>query len=179
MITGPVLGTISDNRGYKKPIFLASVITGVASCLFLGLPGNWLMFLVLFVLARTAYDASLVFYDSMLIDVTTEERMDRVSSSGYAWGYIGSCIPFITSLVLVLKAGSLGLSSKKAMIIAFGITGLWWLITTVPLLKTYEQVNYQEKVDHPFSESFRQLGKTIRQAKHEKKVFIFLLAFFF
>lgn len=179
MIAGPVLGTISDNRGYKKPIFLASVIIGVASCLFLGLPGNWLMFLVLFVLARTAYDASLVFYDSMLIDVTTEERMDRVSSSGYAWGYIGSCIPFITSLVLVLKAGSLGLSSKKAMIIAFGITGLWWLITTVPLLKTYEQVNYQEKVNHPFSESFRHLGKTIRQAKHEKKVFIFLLAFFF
>lgn len=176
---GPVFGTIADNRGYKKPIFLASIIFGVICCFFLGLPESWLMFLVLFAIARTAYSSSLVFYDSMLIDVTTEERMDRISSSGYAWGYIGSCIPFIACLVLVLKADSLGLSSEKAMAIAFVITGLWWLVSTIPLLKTYEQKNYVEKVEHPFSESFRRIGRTIMNARKEKKVFIFLLSFFF
>lgn len=176
---GPVFGTITDNRGYKKPIFMASIIFGVICCFFLGLPKSWLMFLVLFAIARTAYSSSLVFYDSMLIDVTTEERMDRISSSGYAWGYIGSCIPFIACLVLVLKAGSLGLSSERAMAIAFVITGLWWLVSTIPLLRTYEQKNYVEKVEHPFSESFRRIGRTIMNARKEKKVFIFLLSFFF
>lgn len=176
---GPVIGTLADTKGFKKPIFLISLIIGTVGCISLGLAKQWTIFLVIYIIAKIGFSASTIFYDSMLSDVTIEERLDNVSSQGYAWGYIGSCIPFIASLVLVLKAGSLGLSSKKAMIIAFGITGLWWLITTVPLLKTYEQVNYQEKVDHPFSESFRHLGKTIRQAKHEKKVFIFLLAFFF
>ena len=176
---GPVFGTISDNRGFKKPVFLVSVIFGAICCFFLGLPKSWLMFLVLFAIARTAYSSSLVFYDSMLIDVTTEERMDRISSSGYAWGYIGSCIPFIACLVLVLKADSLGLSSEKAMAIAFVITGLWWLVSTIPLIKTYEQKNYVEKVEHPFSESFRRIGRTIKNARKEKKVFIFLLSFFF
>lgn len=176
---GPVFGTISDNRGFKKPVFLVSVIFGAICCFFLGLPKSWLMFLVLFAIARTAYSSSLVFYDSMLIDVTTKERMDRISSSGYAWGYIGSCIPFIACLVLVLKADSLGLSSEKAMAIAFVITGLWWLIATIPLIRVYEQKNYVEKVEHPFSESFRRIGSTIRNARKEKKVFIFLLSFFF
>ena len=176
---GPVFGTISDNRGFKKPVFLVSVIFGAICCFFLGLPKSWLMFLVLFAIARTAYSSSLVFYDSMLIDVTNEERMDRISSSGYAWGYVGSCIPFITCLVLVLKADSLGLSSEKAMAIAFVITGLWWLIATIPLIRVYEQKNYVEKVEHPFSESFRRIGSTIRNARKEKKVFIFLLSFFF
>lgn len=65
---------------------------------------SWLAFLIVFIIAKTGFSSSLVFYDAMLTDVTTEDRMDQVSAQGFAWGYIGSCIPFVISLGLVLGA---------------------------------------------------------------------------
>ena len=87
----------------------------------------------------TGYSASLVFYDAMLTDVTEPERMDSVSSHGYAWGYIGSCIPFVISLVIVLGGGSVGLGTQTSMILAFIITAVWWLCSSIPLLRSYRQ----------------------------------------
>ena len=97
-VIGPVLGTIADTQNYKKPIFTASMMLGVLGCAALSLPTTWIVFLAVFVLARVGYSASLIFYDSMLVDVTDNDRMDVVSSHGYAWGYIGSCVPFVLSL---------------------------------------------------------------------------------
>ena len=70
-------------------------------------------------ISKTAYSSSLVFYDAMLPDVTEDSRVDEVSSYGYAWGYIGSCIPFGVCLVLVLAYESIGISMEAAMVIAF------------------------------------------------------------
>ena len=89
---GPVLGTIADTEGYKKPVFTICVVTGAAGCAALAAPASWLLFLVIFVIAKVGYSASLIFYDAMLADVTEPSRMDQVSSQGYAWGYIGSCV---------------------------------------------------------------------------------------
>ena len=77
----------------------------------------------------------------MLVDITTPERMDKISSHGYAWGYIGSCIPFILSLVLVLLYDSLGISLGTAMTAAFLLNAVWWLLMSLPLLKNYRQKN--------------------------------------
>ena len=93
-VLGPTLGTLSDLRGRKKRFFLGSVLIGSVSCVVLGFMQSWLWFLGLFVISKTAYSSSLVFYDAMLPDVTEDSRVDEVSSYGYAWGYIGSCIPF-------------------------------------------------------------------------------------
>lgn len=71
----------------------------------------------------------------MLGDVTTPERMDMVSSRGYAWGYIGSCVPFVVCLALVLGSSAVGLSQMTALSIALVITAVWWLVVTLPLLK--------------------------------------------
>lgn len=80
----------------------------------------------------------------MLVDVTTDERMDEVSSHGYAWGYIGSCIPFVGSLILVLMSDRIGISAAMAMMLAFGITAIWWVAVTIPLLLNYKQNYYAE-----------------------------------
>lgn len=93
-ILGPILGTLADTKGFKKPIFMLCLFVGVIGCCAMGLAGTWLAFLIIFIIAKIGYSGSLVFYDSMLGDVTTPERMDMVSSRGYAWGYIGSCVPF-------------------------------------------------------------------------------------
>ena len=99
-ILGPTLGTLSDIRGMRRKIFSVSLLIGAVGCVVLGFCWHWLWFLLLFVLAKSAYQLSLVVYDSMLIDVTTRERMDEVSSRGYAWGYIGSCIPFVLAVAV-------------------------------------------------------------------------------
>lgn len=177
-VLGPVLGTITDFKGYKKPIFIGSLVIGSIGCCMLGMTSSWLVFLVIFIVAKCGYSASLVFYDSMINDVTTEERMDDVSSRGFAWGYIGSCIPFVLGLLLVLFGEKLGLSQMHAMTLAFMITAVWWVVLTLPLLKNYRQVYYVKKEQGIVRGSFQRLGKTLMGMKDEKAVFLFLLAFF-
>lgn len=178
-IIGPVFGSVADRKNTKKPIFLIALILGVVSCAALGFAWSWISFLVIFVLAKVCYSSSLVFYDSMLTETTTEDRMDTVSSHGYAFGYIGSCIPFIACLVVVLMADTIGISQVAAMTIAFLLTAAWWLIMTIPLLKTYHQDNYVEAIGNPFAESFGRLWQTFKNIRQEKHIFLFLIAFFF
>lgn len=178
-IIGPVLGSIVDTKGYKKPIFTISMMIGVLGCAALSIPQSWIIFLAVFVVAKVGYSASLIFYDSMLIDITSPERMDYVSSQGYAWGYIGSCIPFIISLIIVLFYENMGISFVTAMTLAFLINALWWLIVTIPLLKTYQQKYCVEKPKHPVKESFIRLKNTFKDIRKHKKIFMFLLSFFF
>ena len=104
--------------------------------------------------------------------------MDDVSSRGFAWGYIGSCIPFVLGLFLVLFGEKLGLSQMHAMTLAFMITAVWWVVLTLPLLKNYRQVYYVKKERGIVRDSFQRLGKTLVGMKDEKAVFLFLLAFF-
>lgn len=176
---GPVLGTVADTDGYKKPIFTACMTMGVIGCAALALPVPWTVFLVIFVIAKVGYSSSLIFYDAMLSDVTAPERMDRVSSQGYAWGYIGSCMPFIISLVFVLGYEAMGITMSGAMAIAFLLNAGWWLAATVPLLKTYRQKHGVEKREHVVRESFSRLFQILGDIKKERKIFMFLVAFFF
>lgn len=131
-LIGPVFGTLADNKNYKKPLFLTFLLVGVFGCFLLGFCRNWLVFLVIFIIAKIGYSASLIFYDAMLVDVTTEERLDEISSQGFAWGYIGSCIPFLISLGIVLGRDQLGISMQFAMILSFTIVAVWWLLVTAP-----------------------------------------------
>lgn len=178
-LIGPVLGTLADTKDFKKPLFSLFLVIGLLSLVGLGFFDHWLIFLIIFVVCRIGYSGSLIFYDSMLGDVTTPTRMDYISSNGYAWGYIGSCVPFIIALGLVLGGGALGLSITIAMRLAFCVTALWWLLFTLPLLRNYKQLNYVEHSDTAFRESFRRLSHTLKNMRHQKKAFIFLLAFFF
>ena len=154
-ILGPILGTLADTKGFKKPIFMLCLFVGVIGCCAMGLAGTWLAFLVIFIIAKIGYSGSLVFYDSMLGDVTTPERMDMVSSRGYAWGYIGSCVPFVLSLGIVLFADALGLTLRAAMAIAFCLNAAWWALMSLPFLRSYRQTHFAARPERPVRESFR------------------------
>lgn len=177
-IIAPICGTLSD-RKFKKPIFLLTVILGCVACACLGVTTHWLFFLGIFILAKVGFHSSLVFYDSMLPEITTGKRMDNVSSMGYAFGYIGSVIPFVACLVLVLMCDSFGLTMGGAMVVAFLITAAWWFLLSLPLLRSYRQTAYMERQGAPLSDTFRQLVRTFQDAKAERHVFVYLIAFFF
>lgn len=176
---GSMLGTVSDLKDQKKKIFLGSLLVGAIGCIFLGVTRSWIWFLVLFVIAKSAYSISLVVYDAMLTDITSNERMDEVSAKGYAWGYIGSCIPFIVSLVIVLFHEEIGMNMETAMGVAFLIVAIWWVGLSVPLLRIYKQRYYQEVQGNPLKESIKRLKSVFLELKENKKVLFFLIAFFF
>ena len=177
MILGPLLGTVADGKGRKKEIFAGCMLVGALGCAALAVPAGWLAFLGIYVLAKTGYQSSLIFYDSMLGDVTEEDRMDQVSAHGYAWGYIGSCIPFVASILLILNADTLGLGSVRATMLAFLLNAVWWSCMTLPLLKTYRQRSGEGSNNK--DGSFVSLARTVRGIRQNPKVLWFLLAFFF
>ena len=177
MILGPLLGTVADGKGRKKEIFTGCMLVGALGCAALAVPAGWLAFLGIYVLAKTGYQGSLIFYDSMLGDVTEEDRMDQVSAHGYAWGYIGSCTPFVAGILLILNADTLGLGSVRATMLAFLLNAVWWSCMTLPLLKTYRQRSGEGSNNK--DGSFVSLARTVRGIRQNPKVLWFLLAFFF
>lgn len=182
-LLGPVLGAASDLRGMKKKIFSVALLVGAAGCAVLGFVSHWIWFLALFVLSKSAYSLSLVVYDSMLCDITASARMDEVSSRGYAWGYIGSCAPFILCVFLyILYEPSMGigvLPLMPAMVLIFVLTAAWWVGCSLPLWKSYKQEHFVEPGSHPVREGMRSLGRTIKEIGREKHILLFLIAFFF
>lgn len=178
-LLGPVFGTLADTEGLKKPIFTTTMLIGGIGCLALGFSRQWFLFLLIYIIAKIGFSGSLIFYDSMLGDITTEDRVDNVSSQGYAWGYIGSCVPFVVCLGVVLGAGKIGISTELAMMISFAMVAVWWIGASIPLLKSYQQKHYVERQPKAVLNSFKRLGATLKNIRNEKKIFLFLVAFFF
>lgn len=178
-IAGPIMGTLADFPKSKKKIFLANALGGAFLLFCFWIPKHWAVFLLLFVLCKILYSISLVIYDSMLVDVCPEDKMDEISSKGYAWGYLGSCVPFIISLGLILGQANLGLSFSTLMLLVFTLNAGWWAFFTLPLAKSYHQIHSTPRSGAVFSQTFGRLGKTLKNIFHEKKVLYFILAFFF
>ena len=179
----PILGSIADVQGMKIKFFLGFFLTGVVMCLGMSLPLGWLAFLIVYVLATIGLNGSLTFYDSMLIDTTSNERMDKVSSHGYAWGYVGSTIPFIVCIAVIFGGPALlGLDTAACTRISFLITAVWWVAFTVPLLRSYRQVHYRTTADHTAEAvrgTFRELAGTFRRIARDRSLLLFMIAFFF
>ncbi|WP_139365716.1 MFS transporter [Shouchella patagoniensis] len=179
----PILGTIADYKGLKKRFFAFFFAIGVGSTAMMAfVPGdNWLTFLILYTITAVGFAGANIFYDAFLVDVSKEEKMHDVSSRGYGLGYIGSCIPFLISIAIIVLAQmeiipiSFGAASK----IAFLITALWWGLFTIPLFKHVKQHYYIERVPNPISTSFKRLGHTFKEMKQYRPLFLFLLAYFF
>ena len=175
-ILGPVIGSLADGWLGKKLLLVVTMLIGCIGCASLGWVSNWLAFLVILVIAKIGFSSSIIVNDAMLTDVATPDRVNHVSASGYAWGYIGSCIPFVLCLALVLGKDLFGLSMTTAMIMAFMITALWWLGCASPLVKNYRQKHWDRGAG--VKDSFRSLFETLKEIVRNKAVLLFLLAFF-
>ena len=178
----PILGSLADYKGNKKKFFMATVIIGVICCALLGFPSQALPFLILYVVAAVMLNGSMVFYDAFLVDAAeSDDRLDMVSSHGYAWGYIGSCLPFITSLVIVLFGSNFGIDMSTGMKIAFLITAVWWFAFSLPLMRNVHQVNYKEDggTGIKLGGVMRGLITTLKSIAKDKRLLFFVIAYFF
>jgi MFS transporter, UMF1 family len=180
---GPILGSIADYQGLKKRFFTFFFAMGVTATAFLAfIPSEkWLWLLVCYTFAAVGSAGANVFYDAFLVDVTSEERMNRVSSRGLGLGYIGSTIPFIISIAIIIlsQSNTIPITTTTASKIAFLITALWWGLFSIPLFKNVHQRYYIKREPNPVVNSFKRLGNTFKEIKKYRALFLFLLAYFF
>lgn len=175
----PFLGSLADLKGNKKKFLAGTIGTGAVSLAVMGVPGNAMVFLVIYVFSSVMLNASLVFYDAFLVDATEQDRYDEVSSQGYAWGYIGSCIPFIVCLVIVLFGSSFGIGQLDGIRISFVITAAWWLVFSVPVLRDVHQTHFKAREAHLFRHTLKGLAGTCKKIARDKRLLMYMLAFFF
>ena len=179
-ICAPILGTLGDYKGYKKRMFTIFVILGAGATALLAFTGNWQMMLVLYILGSIGFNASCVFYDGFLPDVTTEDRMDMVSSYGYGMGYIGgSTIPLIIAPGLIMFGEKIGISSDTACKISFFITAVWWIVFTIPMWRSVKQKHYVLQQGSLVKQSMHRLVSVARRIITNKAVLLFLVSYFF
>lgn len=175
----PFLGSLADLKGNKKRFLAGTIGTGAVSLAVMGAPGNAMVFLAIYVFSSVMLNASLVFYDAFLVDATEQDRYDEVSSQGYAWGYIGSCIPFIVCLAIVLFGSSFGIGQLDGIRISFVITAAWWLVFSVPVLRDVHQTHFKAREEHLFRHTLKGLAGTCKKIARDKRLLMYMLAFFF
>ncbi|MGI6236112.1 MAG: MFS transporter [Candidatus Excrementavichristensenella sp.] len=175
-VLAPYLGSIGDLRGMKKKMWAMFMLIGVGFTALMGLVSTWQMMLVGFVISRIGFSGSCLFYDSFLTDVTTPERMDKVSSWGFAMGYIGgSTIPFVLSILVMILMDMSDLSYRIAIL----IVPLWWALFSIPFYRHVEQVHFIEATEKPGRQAFVNMLATFRDIMKDKAILFFILAYFF
>lgn len=179
-VLAPFLGTLGDFKGLKKKLFTAFMMLGVISSFLLAVSENWKLLMLFYILGTLGFNGSCVYYDSFLLDVTSEERMDQVSSLGYGLGYIGgSTIPLIISLLLIQFGDSIGIPTVTATKISFVLTALWWLVFSVPMLKNVRQLHSVARSTALISQTLSNMSATLKKIVSSRSVLFFLIAYFF
>jgi len=182
-LLGPILGTLADYKGMKGKFFRFFFFMGTLStAALLFVPSdNWLLLLIVYTLTSLGARGANVFYDAYIVDVTENDRMDDISAKGYALGYVGSVIPFVFCIAVIIlsQMGMIPLSVTVASRIAFLITALWWFIFTIPMFKNVKQKYWVEREPRVIVNSIRRLGKTFKEIKKYRTIFLFLLSYFF
>ena len=181
-VLAPIVGAMGDRKDKKKKIFSVFLVLGLVGTAACAVITDWHLLLVSYVISAIGFSGSCLCYDSFLTDVTTPERMDRVSAWGYAMGYIGgSTIPFLVAIALVMLHEQIGISNAQAIQISVWITVVWWAVFSIPFLRKVKQKYYDETAPEKgfVKETLGrvvQTGKSILKNKHLR---YFVLAYFF
>ena len=179
-ILAPFLGAIGDYKGMKKKLLSAFMAIGVIFTLMMAVTDNWKLMLVGYIISYIGFTGGNLFYDSFLTDVTTEDRMDTVSSYGYAMGYIGgSTIPFLISIGIIVSPFGAA-NPSLAVKIAVVITSVWWAVFSIPILKNVHQKHYVEiPAKRLVLNTLKNVKNTAIEIFANKGIFVFVLAYFF
>ncbi|MEG0527849.1 MAG: MFS transporter [Longicatena sp.] len=191
-LISPVLGTMADYKDKKMKMFKFFLFLGIAGGFGLALPFiDYKMAIVIFIIAMLGYNGSIIFYDAFIVDVCDDDRVDKVSAAGYAWGYIGSVLPFIIFIIPFaavtlfgdangdLVLGGFTLSYRLACGLTMGMAVIWWWLYSRPMLKNVKQTHYHEPVPNVVKESFSHLYHTFKDVKKNKNIFLFCISYFF
>jgi UMF1 family MFS transporter len=192
-IGSPILGALADLRGSRKRLLAMCAAVGavVTSLLFFVQRGDWVLAAVLFGVAQVAFSWSIVMYDALLPQVAPATELDRVSSRGYAWGYLGGGLLLAVQVAAISKPAAFGLSNAGlATRLSFLSVGIWWLAFTVPLLRHVRELPAAAADDGPTPgvaaprpdlqlarRTFGRLWHTLHELRRHREAFRFLLAF--
>ncbi len=178
LLSAPILGTIADAGGYRKRFLLIFALLGALATCGLGFvgQGDWPTALALYLVASIGYYSSIVFYDSLIIDVTEPRNYSVVSTLGFSVGYLGGAVLLALHLWMLKSPQTFGLdNSTEAFSYAFISVGAWWLIFLVPLLLFVKENHSPNEVQsHPIRAAYAELRSTILAISKYRNVTIFL-----
>jgi len=178
----PVLGAIADRGSVKKKLLILFMLTGVIATTSLSLvaAGDWLLAVIIYIVAIIGFSGGNIFYDAFLPFVASEERVDFVSALGFSLGYLGGGILFAVNVWMTLNPELFGFAdSTEAVRISFVSVGIWWFVFSMPILFLVREPGSEKKksVPHIVREGIDQIRRTFREVRHLKTIFLFLIAY--
>ena len=184
-LLAPVLGALADFAGVKKKMLAACLGLGVAAtaCMFFIQRGDWVLAALLFALANIGVTSSLVFADSLLPHVARPDELDRVSTAGYALGYLGGGLLLLVNLAWIQRPELFGLGGAAlASRLSFVSVAVWWLGFSIPLFRKVPEPPRAGGADERAGRSavrasFVRLFQTLRELRGYRQAFLMLLAF--
>jgi UMF1 family MFS transporter len=183
-LLSPALGAFADHAEAKKKMLAGSLAVGIPATAALSTvgAGEWKAGLALFILANIGATAGFVFYESLLPHIASEKEVDRVSTAGYALGYLGGALPLALSLFMIQKPSAFGFDgAASATRFAFIIAAAWWLLFSIPLFLRIPEPALRRETrrtrSHPVRETVARLAETLRELKGYRQAFLLLLAF--
>ena len=185
-VISPILGTIADYRPVKKRLLGTFMGVGVTACILMYFVqrGDWLLASLLFIVANFGANGSFVFYDSLLPHIARDDEMDRVSTAGYALGYIGGGLHLAIALVWIQKPEWFGLpQSTLPTRLAFASVGIWWLAFAIPLFRRVHEPAPRLEPDEQRGQNamriaLERLKETFGELRQYRNAFLMLVAFF-
>ncbi len=182
-LSAPILGAIADKGGTRKKFLLFFAVMGIIMTigLYLVSRGNWSMALLLYVLATVGFSGGNIFYDALITGITTDDKIDMVSSLGFSMGYLGGGGLFAVNVWMTLRPEIFGFSNAgEAVQFSFLMVGIWWAIFSIPIflfVKEPEGTAAGVHDDNMVKAGFHQLRQIFREVRHLKTIFLFLLAY--
>lgn len=181
--SAPILGAIADHRGGKKSFlgwFAGIGITAAALMVFIS-KGDWLMASILYAIGRIGFAGANIFYNSLLLHIVDNNRMDNVSALGYAYGYLGGGLLLTINLLMIMKPGMFGISNAEwGARLSFITVAVWWAIFSLPLFFNVPEPTAKAKkgeIGNSVIAGFHRLGVTFRKIRQYQELVKFLLAF--
>ncbi len=184
-ILGPVLGAVADYRAMKKRMLATFMLIGVTATLLLATidRGQWMYAALLFMVANIGVGGSIVFYDSLLPHIARPDEIDRVSTAGFATGFVGGGILLLINLAWIISPATFGLTDTVAAIkLSFASVAVWWLVFSIPLLRRVPEPAAALEVEDigrggTLSVAFGRVWRGFHELRGYRNAFLMLIAF--